>query len=410
MGARETSLAIVLGQFEQVAELVAERTSELLSAPVTVTNERGIVLASTGRHRAGQLFHAGAAESGPLSLRVPFEFDAQAGEVIVAGLAHDEVISPRLARVLVDLVINQTVVVARLPHQHELKRRFIQTLLRGTISDESEMMREGQVLGLDLTPTRAVILIDAAAYILEPRERSRPDLEEAEVQRRAQLVIASVVNFFSLPNDTICAYIGDGEVAVLKASATHDLAAWTDHADPQAPGEVDQACASWANLTALKRAATGLLRRVRIDTGANASIGIGRYHPGIRGIARSYQDARAALSLGRRFSQANRVHCLDGLGVAAFVGVSDERTKIELATHLLSPLDHEPELFETLDVFFRENCSPSSTAYHLSIHRNTLGHRLDKITALTGLDPRRFDDAVQIRLALVLRALRAPVE
>jgi carbohydrate diacid regulator len=125
-------------------------------------------------------------------------------------------------------------------------------------------------------------------------------------------------------------------------------------------------------------------------------------------LARSYQDARAALSLGRRFHGQNGVHCLDSLGIAAFVGVSDERTKIDLATYLLSPLDHEAELLSTLDHFFAEDCCPSATAARLSIHRNTLGYRLDKITSLTGLDPRRFDAAVQIRLALLLRSLRTP--
>ena len=101
------------------------------------------------------------------------------------------------------------------------------------------------------------------------------------------------------------------------------------------------------------------------------------------------------------------MHGLDGLGVAAFVGVSDERTKIELATYLLSPLDHEAELIDTLHGFFEENCCPSSTAKRLSIHRNTLGYRLDKITSLTGAGPRRFDDAGQIRVALPLPALSA---
>jgi carbohydrate diacid regulator len=94
------------------------------------------------------------------------------------------------------------------------------------------------------------------------------------------------------------------------------------------------------------------------------------------------------------------------LGIAAFIGVADEQTKIELATYLLSPLNHEPELLTTLDTFFSENCYPSSTASRLSIHRNTLSYRLDKITSLTGLEPRRFDDAVQIRLALLMRRLR----
>jgi carbohydrate diacid regulator len=55
-------------------------------------------------------------------------------------------------------------------------------------------------------------------------------------------------------------------------------------------------------------------------------------------------------------------------------------------------------------MFFEENCSPSLSSRRLSIHRNTLSYRLDKITSLTGLDPRQFDQAVQIRLALLLRS------
>jgi carbohydrate diacid regulator len=110
--------------------------------------------------------------------------------------------------------------------------------------------------------------------------------------------------------------------------------------------------------------------------------------------------------LGRRFQDRSQIYCLDSLGIAAFVGLADERTKIDLAAHLLSPLDQEPELLETLDVFFFEDCSPSATARRLSIHRNTLSYRLNKIALLTGLDPHKFDNAVQIRLALVLRSLR----
>jgi carbohydrate diacid regulator len=99
------------------------------------------------------------------------------------------------------------------------------------------------------------------------------------------------------------------------------------------------------------------------------------------------------------------VHCLDELGIAAFVGLADERTKVDLARHLRSPLDHEAELLETLTAFFAADCSPSVTASRLDLHRNTLGYRLAKIASLTGLDPRHFDAAVQIRLALVLREL-----
>jgi carbohydrate diacid regulator len=111
-----------------------------------------------------------------------------------------------------------------------------------------------------------------------------------------------------------------------------------------------------------------------------------------------------AASLGRCAGDLG-VHCLSHLGIAAFVGISDEQTKLELAAHLLSPLDHEPELLDTLEAFFAQNCCPSETARRLVIHRNTLAYRLQKVALLTGLDPRRFADATQIHLALLMRSL-----
>jgi carbohydrate diacid regulator len=304
--------------------------------------------------------------------------------------------------VLLELMINQSLALAQLQDQHELKNTFIHDLLRGILCDEGAILREGQILGMDFTPPRAVILIDAADYILNPGRRSCTTSRETRIRRYAQAVVRCVVEFFHLPSETICAHIGDGTVAVLKASSTQDLVAWADLAN-----DGTALNPSWANLNALKRAGAALLTRLRSDTNSTISVGIGRYHPSVLGLARSYEDARAALALGRRFHGENRVHCLDQLGVAALVGVQDEETKLGLARHLLSPLDQEAELLDTLEHFFVYNCAPSQTSAALSIHRNTLSYRLDKITSLCGLDPRRFDDAVQIRLALLLRSLHS---
>jgi carbohydrate diacid regulator len=388
------------GQFERIAEAVTERTAALLGSRVSVIDDRGATIASSRPAQGEPPLDPDAPPRQDDYVRVPLRLAGRGGEVLVAEPLTGEGISPRLAQVLVELVINQTAVVDRLPNQHELKNKFIHDLLHNAIDDEAAILREGQVLGMDFAPPRAVILIDAANYILAPVGSSRREATDTVIWRRAQVVIGSVVNFFRLPSDTICAHIGHGEVAVLKASNTKNLESWveqTDEHDPTSP--------SWANLTALKRAGNALLTRLRSDTRASVNMGLGRYHPGVRGLAHSYQDARAALSLGRRFHGHNGVYCLDVLGIAAFVGLSDERTKVELATYLLSPLDHEPELLDTLGAFFAADCSPSATAQRLAIHRNTLAYRLDKITSLTGLDPRRFDEAVQIRLALVLRSL-----
>ncbi|MBC8159582.1 MAG: helix-turn-helix domain-containing protein [Roseiflexaceae bacterium] len=286
-------------------------------------------------------------------------------------------------------------------HQPELKHRFIYSLLHTTNHDEPAILREASLLGMDFTPPRAVLLIDAAVYILAPGAGGYDAAAEHQLQR-AQQVIRAIVRFFRLPNDTICAYIGNGEVVVLKASDSKNLIMWAHKEDWSGQGSP-----LWMNLRALERAGEELLGHLRHEFNDAVCIGIGRHHAGVRGLARSYQDAQAALSLGRHFCSAGGVYCLDRLGIAAFIGISDDQTKADLATFLLSPLDHEPELLHTLNVFFAEDCLPSATAQRLNIHRNTLSYRLEKTASLLGLHPRRFDDAVQIRLALMLRQYRA---
>lgn len=389
-------------RFFEIARNATNKISSILEAPVFVTDDRGIVITRS------ELFEPELTpnwkDNNILAnfLRLPICYQTEIGEILVGEPLNQEFVSPRIAQVLVELVINQiTNQQEQKISQHELKNQLIRSLVQGQIKHEEIALRQARQLGVDLVPPRAVILINAAGYVFNSPDAS--EVSAIEQERRIKHIIRSIVSFFHLPNDTICADLGRGEVCVLKASDTKNLGLWAECSnDPKGVGS------SWANLVALRRAADALLVRLRNETNAAIDIGIGRYHPGISGLARSYEDAQAALSLGSRFKGHNQVHCLGELGVAAFVGVADETTKVDLAKYLLSPLDHETELVTTLDVFFAEDCCPSSTAKRLSIHRNTLSYRLDKIFSLTGLEPRKFDDAVQMRLCLLLRSLQSP--
>jgi carbohydrate diacid regulator len=403
--------------FLEVAARVTAKITELLYAPVFVVDQRGVVLTSSDPSFAGRLLHWEYGEKVlEKFLRVPLYHATETAEILVGESYNSEVIPSRLAHALVELVVNQTITQIQFPSQHKIKNRLLYDLLHGRITDESIALEQAAQLGMDLSQPRAVILIDAANYILEATvpnsgtNASNHDLDQqiklnqqrqAIEQRRTKVVIGSIVDFFQLPSDTICVDLGQGNIGVLKASNSKNLDPWATCEETQGVSS------SWANLTALKRAANALLVRLRSDTHASVNIGIGRYHPGLKGLARSYEDAHIALSLGTRLQGGDRIHCLGEMGIAAFVGIADEATKIDLAKYLLSPLNHETELLVTLNTFFSENCCPSSTAKRLSIHRNTLSYRLDKIASLTGLEPRRFDDAVQMRLSLLLRSLQA---
>ncbi len=376
-------------QVIEVATRVSRRAADLLDERVFVVDQSERVVAASEPGFVGKVL--GDAASRPSQ---PLRFSAWEGRVIVGAPATSSrehaAPPPRLVRGVLELIISQMTLEGL--RGRDLQNTLVHDLLRGHVSDEESINRQARILGMDLSPPRAVLLIGAEAYL------------GANDASRANDIIGSVVRFFHLPNDTICAYIGAGEVAVLKASDAKNLTPWA-----QVDEKGDKASA-WADLGALKRAAAALMERLAADTGARVSVGIGRYHRGLAGLAHSYADAKAALSLGRRLGQKGGVHCLDSVGIAAFIGVADERTKADLATFLLSPLDDEPELLRTLACLFEHDCQPSATAKVLGVHRNTLSYRLEKIASLTGMDPRRFDDAVQIRLALVMRQLHKGAE
>jgi carbohydrate diacid regulator len=271
-----------------------------------------------------------------------------------------------------------------------LRDRFIYDLLRSQAGDEADLFRQSEIMGMDLRRPRAVILLDRGAAA---------GVDDAEA------LIDRVVQFFHLPSDTICGYIGNGEVVILKASSTADLGPW---ANPNDRGAATGG-ASWANLPALKRAAGELADRLRADTRSPLEVGVGRYHPGLRGLGLSYRDARTALLVGHQYVPDRSVHALDELGVGAWVGVLDERTRMDLAARLIAPLDGCVDLLQTIEVFFAENSVSSAVATRLAIHRNTLAYRLERVRQLTGLDPHRLDDAIQLRLAMLIRQRPVPV-
>lgn len=392
-------LPILTTPLEHIAKQITERLAELLCTSVWVLDDQQEIIASKLTRERTRTTTVNDAAAHSRALQVAFHIQDAAGMVIIGAPPNGEVISARLARALIGMIIHQEQTADQSLQRGEWKKSFVCQLLQGAMDNDAHVLQIARQLGLDLATPRAVILIDSKEYILGTAERDDQGMEEQREQQRAHLIISSIVGFFHLPNDTICTYIGSGEIVVLKASNTKNLLPWVE------PGVIlEDEHSTWADLAALKQAGEALIAHLHNEISPAISVGIGRYHPGVVGIAHSYQDARAALAVGRRYDNAYSVHCLNHLGIAAFVAIPDEQMKLELAAHLLSPLDHEPELLDTLRAFFAQNCCPSDTARQLVIHRNTLTYRLQKVALLTGLDPRRFEDATQIHLALLLRS------
>ncbi|WP_024806097.1 CdaR family transcriptional regulator [Nocardia sp. BMG51109] len=74
---------------------------------------------------------------------------------------------------------------------------------------------------------------------------------------------------------------------------------------------------------------------------------------------------------------------------------------------LLEPLDHHPELLETLHTHIAHNLNRQRTARLLHVHTNTVDYRLKRIGQLTGFDPTQASGLWYLRSALVARSYRS---
>lgn len=122
------------------------------------------------------------------------------------------------------------------------------------------------------------------------------------------------------------------------------------------------------------------------------------------GLVPALRVLRESVFLGKTFHVTRHVHLPWELGLERLVySIPAERREqfmeqIEGRAFVLG----DSETLTTLETFFRMNCNVSETAKHLYIHRNTLIYRLDKVKQETGLDVRNFNDAVSMKLALLL--------
>ncbi len=132
-------------------------------------------------------------------------------------------------------------------------------------------------------------------------------------------------------------------------------------------------------------------------------IGVGTFYRGREGAILAYEESRRALNLALSIGSVRKIYHIDDLGMIATLSGGNKKWQDNFVKRLLMKLIAEEYLLETVEVFFDENMSLTQTSKDLKIHRNTLLYRLDKIKKVTGLDPRKFNDAMELKVALILK-------
>ena len=136
-------------------------------------------------------------------------------------------------------------------------------------------------------------------------------------------------------------------------------------------------------------------------------VGYGNRVETLQDLAKSYQEAKLALEVGRIFYAEKETVAYRYLGIGRLI----YQIPMPLCEMFIREVfgDEIPDVFgeetaTTIQKFFENNLNISETARQLYVHRNTLVYRLERLEKIIGLDIRRFDDAMTFKIAMMVIA------
>ncbi|WP_329024095.1 CdaR family transcriptional regulator [Streptomyces sp. NBC_00690] len=348
------------------AQAIVDDIVGRLGVNVNIMDERGVITASGDRSRVGSL-HEGARrvlETGlPFSVtgeeartlhgtragvNLPLRLDNEiVGVVGVSGEPRDVGEIARAIAHLAELMVMQQAFLGEAGWRHRVRQQIVEDLVAERLTVQSWRQRQ-QLAGCRVEAPYTLFVLhcgqqDTAA---DPRELYR----WLEVDEAAVLVAA------------------DAEGAV------------------------------WA--VAGGTAAVALRRRL-------VSLCESRKDIGVLDAGRSEDFAALVERTGQaRFAMRRKLVGevrLSDLELPALLARIATDTRNATAERILGTLS--AELRHTLWVYFAQDRSITDAALALNVHRNTLAYRLGRIEDLTSRDPRSFQDAVVLQVALHLTEL-----
>lgn len=246
---------------------------------------------------------------------------------------------------------------------------------------------EAKVLGYDLETKRVAIVIHLDGFWEKCLlSIDQPSFERDEVIKNAKRSIENTINgFFSRNNDVIIAYLGNDKFAVFKAVNDQDQVSIVKF---------------------LKKSYKSIFEPLKNYRIHSIAVGFGEAYSGIEGLITGFREADLSLELGQKLWGKDKGYYFGDLGILTILGEGNREKNVQFANQMLNCM-HNEDLNKTLECFFDQNLNLTETAEELGVHRNTIIYRLNQISKILGADPRVFDQAMTIKIALLIRRLFA---
>ncbi len=386
-----------------LARQISDKANQVLKRDLLVADLSGQILAGIpSRSFVSEALSAaqtGRATSSDFNDRQtkwwPFVYDERT--VAVFGLPLDtgtitqEAIT--LLQGLAEVIVYQHFLLDKIQSAERVRADFLRQLLTAPSINSADIYHQADILQLNLRMPQAAILIHLDAFETTVRAKyAQLSSEEQQLQidSAAEAVNGSLRAGFNNLQENLVAYLGDNQFVLLKGLAGESLTTLN----------------TLRQINEHARTAQIVMTGLIVDQAV--TIGAGQYYPDLAGLRKSYQDAKLALEVGTKVWGTGRIYHIKQVGMFITLASTSQERKAELAHQILSPLLRDEQLFKTVQTFLTSGLNLTDAAGKLHIHRNTLIYRLDKTKKLISLDPRHFDDALQIKLGLMFYQDQAP--
>ncbi len=404
----------------QLAQDIVNKTMSILGKNINIMDEKGVIIGSGDNSRLNQ-YHEGAAQvikegkkleiyskdinhlvGAKPGINLPIEHNNKIiGVVGITGEPNE--VSPfgEVIKMTVEMMLQQEFLLKELQLEQQARENFIHDLISGRIGNDSDLfLTRGQIVGYDVLLPRTALVMDiyqfekTAKQSLQAFKGSKEG--EIHLQRLKNDVLKTIQGIFVDSPQEIASYTGGDRFVVLKIINLKDS---------------DEILRK-----KLFRIGKNIKDTISQKMKFKVTIGIGEYHEGIQGLNKSFKEAMQALDVGTKLEGAGNIYHINDLGIGRILAEIKKDTQEEIIKKTFYSVKDikkkkiNETLLETLKAFFDNNLSISKTAQAIYIHRNTLLYRLRRVKEITGLDPKKFDDAVQLRIALKMRMYQEGVK
>ncbi|MDN5344075.1 MAG: PucR family transcriptional regulator, purine catabolism regulatory protein [Clostridia bacterium] len=263
--------------------------------------------------------------------------------------------------------------------ENKYKAEFLSQLLTSSNLDEKDFLERARTFGWELTGDYAALLLDVSPPAKTNKVTLNGDRPQ-DLKTRAAILLENFcrrqrLKFILVNNE-------DGLTLLVEPTLV---------------------CNGKEN------GARGFLHQLRAVLNYwQVTIGIGSGYNGIKGIKRSYREAKIALELGRYlFGSGSNIYYRN-LGVYGLLlkhaGMAELKDFVQ---EILAPLldydyNKKGELYKTLETYLETNCNVKETAEKMYTHYNTILYRVNKIKELTGVDFNQPDQKLNLQVAMRL--------